>query len=356
MTLSEIDPNMAATAEVPEHTVWFSAKDTAHISTFGVYFDDEAGQYLRMPTAVAAATSPGVERLHRHTAGGRLCFVTDSTHITLYAKVRVDSVMSNMAWSGQACFDLYIDNVFHGLFRSTAAGGFVSSTFSNPLPSRRALPKGCHHIVINFPSYAEVYDVAVGVDEGAEMRCDDPYDDRLPILYYGSSITQGASSTRPGLIYQNHIARALATDYINLGFSGCAKGEAAMIEYLTTIPSSVFVCDYDHNHNNADKLRATHYPLYRAYRAAHPDTPIVFLTRPDIDLEIFGDATHDVVVETFERARSEGDTNVYFIDGEILFGETDRDACTVDGTHPNDIGFYRFYKVLCPLLRRLLNQ
>ena len=46
------------------------------------------------------------------------------------------------------------------------------------------------------------------------------YRDIPPVVYYGSSITQGACASRPGNAYQNVIARRMNLDFINLGFSG----------------------------------------------------------------------------------------------------------------------------------------
>lgn len=49
----------------------------------------------------------------------------------------------------------------------------------------------------------------------------------------------------------------------------------------------------------------------------------------------------EVIIETFNLAVNSGDENVYFVDGSHLFDGEMRDSCTVDGCHPNDLGFYR---------------
>ena len=43
-------------------------------------------------------------------------------------------------------------------------------------------------------------------------------------------------------------------------------------------------------------------------------------------------------------AISEGDKNVYFVDGKTMFAGDFRSDCTLDGCHPNDLGFYRIAK------------
>ena len=50
---------------------------------------------------------------------------------------------------------------------------------------------------------------------------------------------------------------------------------------------------------------------------------------------------YDIDPAKAEKARANGDRNVYFIDGKDLLKGRDREDNTVDGVHPNDLGFYR---------------
>ena len=61
----------------------------------------------------------------------------------------------------------------------------------------------------------------------------------------------------------------------------------------------------------------------------------------------------EILRRSFVKAREQGDSNVYFIDGETLFGKEDREICTVEGTHPNDLGFYRIAKVIYKLYQKI---
>ena len=158
-------------------------------------------------------------------------------------------------------------------------------------------------------------------------------------------------------IYENFISQAYNLDYRNFGFAGAAKGEKTMAEFLAGLEMCAFVCDYDHNAPSVDHLRATHEPLYRAIRAAHPDIPYVMMTRPDFDGDRANSAARrDVVYETYRRALSEGDRNVYFIDGERLLSGPYLDMATVDGCHPTDLGFYKMALALEPILRNFLKK
>ena len=54
------------------------------------------------------------------------------------------------------------------------------------------------------------------------------------------------------------ISREFNYDYINLGFSGNAKGEVEIIEYINNLDMSIFVYDYDHNAATLDGLQSAH--------------------------------------------------------------------------------------------------
>ena len=54
-----------------------------------------------------------------------------------------------------------------------------------------------------------------------------------------------------------------------------------------------------------------------------------------------------------EALRQAGDSRIFFHDGSDLLG-ADFDECTVDGSHPSDLGFLRMAEGLEPVLRKIL--
>ena len=60
-----------------------------------------------------------------------------------------------------------------------------------------------------------------------------------------------------------------------------------------------------------------------------------------------------MIRQTFLNADRAGEP-VWFIDGESLWEGKDRDACSVDGCHPNDLGFMRMADRIEPVLREAL--
>lgn len=178
-----------------------------------------------------------------------------------------------------------------------------------------------------------------------------PYIDKKPMVYYGSSITQGACASRPGNCYQGYICRAFNCDYINLGFSGNAKAEDEIIEYIKSLDMSIFVCDYDHNAPSAEHLKNTHEKMFKAIREAHPDIPIIIMSAPIWNPSGAWKERRDIVEQTYKNARATGDENVYFIDGKALMSLCENNG-TVDNCHPTDLGFYSMAQVLGDLIEK----
>jgi len=327
---------------------------------YGLYAPHEGGVYRRLPQDVADATSPGVAGLARNTAGGRVRFATDSDYVAIHAVLAGVGRMDHFPLTGSAGFDLYVKLGARYRYYGTFRPGFnVKDSFEGVL---RFATREMREIMIHFPLYSGVESLYIGlradaaVDHGARYRYD------RPVVYYGSSITQGGCASHPGNAYQALISIDTDSDFLNLGFSGNARGEASIRDYMASLDMSVFVLDYDHNAPNAEHLKNTHAPLFAAIRAAHPTLPVIFVTKPDTNLYAFGashgrafDDRRSIIHETYRQALLAGDKNVYFIDGDSLFAGPHRDACTVDGCHPNDVGFFRMAEVIgayvAPVLR-----
>lgn len=312
----------------------------------------EDGAYRRMPWEIAHRVSPKVYSLSSHTSGGRLRFVTDSETLALQVEFERADCRSIMSVQASLGFDVYLEKDGKEVFcRSVLPPVDPVDAYSNWI----SLPEGEKQITLYFPLYNDVKKLTVGLSHGATLKKAAPYEKETPILFYGSSITQGACASRAGISYVARIARSLRSDFINLGFAGACKGEQVMADYLATLPCSVFVLDYDHNSPNPEFLSQTHYGVYKTFREKNPDTPIVLVTRPTSDpmaSAVIG--RRSVVMDTYLRARSEGDERILFVDGFELLDDEDRMDCTVDGTHPNDYGFYRMAKIIGAAVKRAM--
>ena len=116
------------------------------------------------------------------------------------------------------------------------------------------------------PLYGDVETVNLGLRAGATVSEHTPYKHNTPIVFYGSSITQGACASRPGRAYEAIISRKYDVNFTNLGFSGACRAEESIVDYLATLEMSAFVLDYDHNAPTLEHLKNTHHRLYEKIR------------------------------------------------------------------------------------------
>ena len=349
MEVAKIDPNFTLPGAVQlEDVEWLDAAS----EPFVIYGAIRTNPYARLPMDVARTVSEGVQVLSTHTAGIRARFCTDSPYIAIHVEWDVQSRMPHMPFLGISGFDLYrvSETDRHQTYVASLTPPVMCDT---GYESVAWVAGGMTEYVLNFPLYNNVTRLLIGVKKDSQWQQPRAYTNALPVVFYGSSITQGGCASRPGTCYQNFLSRALDMDYVNLGFSGNCRAEDTMIDYLAGLEMSVFVSDYDHNTPTVEHLAATHEKLYRGIREKHPDIPYVMLTKPDYHDTPHERARRAIVMSTYQKAIAEGDRNVYFVDGASIFAGDESDACTVDGCHPNDLGFYRFAQALLPVLKGL---
>lgn len=317
--------------------------------------DREQRRYWKLPPEILEKF-PQYEHLGRRAAGGRVRFQTDSGTLCVRMTLAEAKEDINIPLSGSAGADIYL-----GKGEASVFLGYIAPTVHvmHEITEEKTfqMPGTMETVTINLPRNDHLLDMEIGVEESAAVLEAPEYTVRNPIVYYGSSITEGGCASRPGNAYTSIVSRWLDADYRNMGFSGRARGEAEFARYLAGMDDmSLFVMDYDHNAPSAEHLQETHVPFFRIVREAHPGLPIVLMSRPDADkFPEDSRRRRDIIRRTYLEAREGGDGKVWFVDGGIFFGPRGRGECTVDGTHPNALGFMRMAEALYPLFRQILS-
>ena len=352
LSIEEIDKNMATALKINKEGLSFFNMDDEPFVICGGLKRGEDGRLYRLPKDVAESTSPGVLGLCTNTAGGRVRFKTDSKRVAIIAKYAGMTYMSHFAITGSVGLDLYADDVFIGEFRPPLS--MPNNVYESVLTIKEERRE--RDITINLPIYSDLIELYIGLDDDATLKPPAPYTYEKPIVYYGSSVTQGGCASRPGTTYQAYVTRWLDWDHINLGFSGSSKAETAIVDYIASIENmGVFVCDYDHNSPSAAYLEQTHLPLYRKVREKNPDLPIIIFGRTTRDYDHEDVMRRKVTERTYEIALAEGDKNVYYVNPLDTFPIAPEEA-TVDRIHPTDFGFYLMAKALEPTLREIAKK
>ena len=353
MRIEDIDPNFKFDTVKEEDIEWISALDE-RFALYGVYYDEEEKSFVRMPRSVSSQVNAGVEQLALRASGGRLRFVTDSPYIASRSVNKNNGVAPYFTLLSNYGYSIYQEDGYLAMLApqlDVIRNGGEDIAYEGIKrfgPFRR-------QYTICFPPYGQVRALYIGIQKGSMLKRAKPYkNEGAPVAFYGSSITMGGCTTRPGCDYTAICARDLKLHYLNFGFSGQCRGELVLADYFATLPISVFVYDYDHNAKNAEFLSETHERFFLRLRELRPELPIVFVSRPTHTSQ--WRERREIIRTTYERALARGDENVYFIDGSTFFPKDVRPYATVDEVHPNDLGFYFMAKKMKTTLRRILKK
>ncbi len=335
---------------------WF---DIRQLGVEGRGWTDTKAFYDRLPARAESKVRKPVWDLSRNSAGMCVRFFTDAT--TLRARWALTEswlYLPNMTAIGKSGLDLYV-KTDKGQWRWLAVGQPTAQTNSVVLVEK--LIPGKREYLLYLPLYNGTDFVELGVPQSAVFSKAGPWGpgERKPIVFYGTSVLQGLSASRPGMVHSAILGRRFNWPTINLGFSGNGKMEPEMADLLAELDPSVYVLDCLPN-IVADEIKERVEPFVRKLRAAHPNTPIVLVedrTMQDSFLiagrmEYYHLKDRAELKAAYERLKKSGDKELYYIEGEHLFGDDGEGS--VDGSHPSDLGFMRqaeiFSKVLSPLL------
>jgi lysophospholipase L1-like esterase len=322
------------------------------------WFKDEK-KYRRFPVNPVPALPEIVEELANHTAGGQLKFVTDSKRIALRVSLREVVKMDNVVLLCHSGFDLYCEisgeHKFFDVTRFDPAAKEYFYEFKN-LKS-----KAKRNLILNFPLYNGFDKLEIGIEKDAVLESPVENYQSDPIVIYGTSITQGACASRPGMCYTNILTRKLNIPIINLGFSGGGKGEPEVAKHIASIDKvSLFILDYEANCDNPQMLADTLPVFVDILRNAHPGIPIVIISKIPYPQEIFDNEianvrkeNRDIQFNYVKKQNAKEVKDIYFIDGESLL-QDDYWECSGDGGHPSNLGFYRIAENLLPEIKKIL--
>lgn len=294
----------------------------------------------------------GIEHLATRTTGARAAFRTDSQNVKIEMKLKTlehDVGMSRFSCSSAA--------VYTGKGESLTFKGLAVPGFDDMLGDITfTKDKSTEDVMIFFPRNEIVEDIIITLDDGAEIWAPTPYRYEKPVIFFGSSITEGGHASLVTNAYTALLSRWLDFEYYNFGLSGSCLGQLSIAEYICSLRPSVLVYDYDHNAFSAEYLEKTHEPFFKYVRDRIPELPVLFMSTPNYDYMPEADKRRAIIRKTYDNARADGDKNVYFIDGKDFFGDDERQFCTTDTVHPNDYGFHKMARVIEPVMKEILEK
>lgn len=321
------------------------------------WFDPHDPRWCRLPPRAERKVRPAVWSLSQHLAGARICFKTDSSRIVLRVKRGAEGVMPHMPATGSHGMALYEGRgatmrPWCGVVPDPAQPEYERELF-------RDIPKQMREFTLYLPLYSSLKRLSIGLLPGAVIKPPTPLSLAKPVVFYGTSITQGGCASLPGSDHVATIGRRLNLDVINLGFSGNGQGEPEVAEFISEIDAALFVLCYSENADQAKLLR-TLQPFIRIIRRRHPHTPILLVGALSFWQQAYSagsvmdhERKNDIMRETCLRLRRAGDSRIQFVHGAAIM-PPGSDAAFVDGVHPTDHGFQIMAERLVPVIRESL--
>jgi lysophospholipase L1-like esterase len=330
-----------ATREPESSLLWYDAKQ---LDVEGRAFDDTEIFYERLPARALPDVTDMVRTLSKRTAGIAIRFETDSA--TIGAIWDGGGAMNHMAATGNSGLDLYAKR--GGKWEFVAVG--KPTTERTTVTLKGDLSGELTEYLLYLPLYNGVTELLIGVEPEAKLiKPALRAANRIkPLVFYGTSITQGGCASRSGMAHPAILGRWFDREVINLGFSGSGKMEPIMAELLGEIDAEVFVLECLPN-MTTEMVTERVIPFVHILRKARPDTPILMVESP---LNLPNRGGNKELKKAFKQLSAEGQTRLYYLPGQSqLAGEENG---TVDGVHPTDLGFHRMAVAYKPVLAAIL--
>ena len=235
-------------------------------------WNDVQRYYDRLPARAEGVVRDAVWRLSHNSAGMSCRFTTDAPEIQVrYTLLSPGLEMTHMPASGVSGVDLYTlveDDQWRYIATVRPASQRVCATVA------RGIAPGRRTYMLNLPLYNGIDSLEIGVTRGAAFEPIPPRSDK-PVVFYGTSITQGGCASRPGMAFPAILGRRLNIPVINLGFSGNGKMEPEMCRLLTELDAASVrpgLSRQPHSGTGSRAHRAVRPPSARS-EARYPDRP-----------------------------------------------------------------------------------
>ncbi len=286
------------------------------------------------------------KNMYDNSCGNRLRFKTSSKKIIFKIRLRRKWPYTKLLnWNAMG-FDVYV----------LKDGKYIPKIIFGPMDGFDCFAESIEieensELCIFLPTYDVIEEFYMGIEKGSTLsKVNYPKGNRLPIIFYGNSITQGAAASKSGNSFPNIVSRKLDRDIINISCSLCCRGNESVAEIIGKINCHSIVIDYTRNASSAKVLENTHEKFYQRIREFHPKKRIILMTsacynfwRPYEDFD-------KVVFKTYERALKRGENTVLLNQKEI-FDICEYDYVTIDTSHFTDYGMFKIANEIVELLK-----
>ena len=327
---------IAAAAQTPKDVKYVFTEAT-DLNLIGKIIDTP-NPYHRVDTVKYKGFTKGENEQVRSSAGLAVLFKTNSSVISVLADYGYMNRATNTMGISLRGYDLYIKKDGEWLYAASKAGG--NGKEEENLVIIKDMDDSMKECMLYLPIYSEEYSVKIGVQEGAVIESiESPFRHRIGI--FGSSYTQGISTSRPGMSYPMQLMRMTGLQILSLGCSGNCKMQPYFADVLCDAYVDAFIFDCFSN-PDAKMIEERLFPFIERIQAAHPGKPLIFqqtIYRESRNFCLSSDAKESgkqAMAEKLMKEAVKKYKDVYFIQTNA----TDKiHSTSVDGIHPSDYGY-----------------
>lgn len=342
-----------------QNYTWFSPLDDKHVE--GRLDNQKLTAFGRLPDELEKQVRKPVWELGQNSAGLYIDFQTSASEITVQYEVSGGLNMPHMPTTGVSGLDLYAYDTTNKVWKWAYGNYDFSDTISY---TWKNIGKNSNfNYRLYLPLYNTVKWLKIGVPSDAKLTYTHTATSK-PIVVYGTSIGQGACTSRPGLAWTSQVGRAVNNEMLNLCFSGNGRLEQPILNVMNQVDAACYILDCIPNlaitkslsEKQLDSLLVN---AVTFLRKEHPTTPIVLTQHSSGNINtVFNEDKNKeyqqssrVLKATYEKLQSQGVRQIFMLSS----GELGLDLnSTVDYAHPNDQGMEHIANAYIKLLKKVL--
>ncbi len=310
-------------------------------------------RYDRLPASYKDIIREEVWELSKSSTGLSIRFITNSSIINVKWEILNDLKMDHMPETGIKGVDLYFRNKDKWQYLNTGRPNGKLNEYT--LVENMTVEEREYKVYL--PLYDGVKNIEIGIDSSSFIIVPDR-NFKKPIVFYGTSITQGGCASRPGMAHTNIMNRKLDRDILNFGFSGNGKMEEPIAKLISGFDAKIYVIECMPNMSSPHDISERTIPLIDTIRKKNPNTPIIlvdlfkatFSVLNNKVLEWSKEMDNALKIE-YKKMIDNGYDNLYYLESLNSLGD-DQEG-TVDGVHFTDVGFIRYADFLIENFKKL---
>ena len=341
-------------AQTPKNVKYYFT-EASELNLIGKILKDTPNPYHRVDTVKYKGFTKGENNQVRSSAGLAVLFKTNSSVISVLTEYGYMNKGVNTMGVSLRGYDLYIKKDGEWLYAASKANS--AGKEDQNLVLIKDMDDTMKECMLYLPIYSEEYSVKIGIQEGAVIEAiGSPFRHRIGI--FGSSYTQGISTSRPGMSYPMQLMRMTGLQFLSLGCSGNCKMQPYFADVLCDADVDALVFDSFSN-PDAKMIEERLFPFIEKIQSAHPDIPLIFqqtIYRErrnfDLNTEKVENAKQEMAAKLMKEACKKY-KNVYFIQTNAT---DELHETSVDGTHPGDYGYTLWAKSIEKPLLKILRK